>query len=764
MDNTDAASFPRLLRSYKGLVIRFASTSLMLLGFFLQVPLTCAEQSAYVNTQECAACHARIFASYQLTGMARSFYPATPGPTIEDFYHAPSDTHYSMFQRQGKYYQRRWQIGPDGRPINEEELGVDFVMGSGNHARTYLHRTARGTLLELPLGWYSEKGGFVAMNPGYDTPHPPSHRPVAYECMFCHNSYPQIPTGHGSYGSEPVFTGSLPQGIDCQRCHGAGAKHVQTARATGASLQAIRAAIVNPARLSKDRQMEVCLQCHLETTSTRLPSLIRRFYRAPFSYVPGQPLGAFVISFDHAPGSGHDDKFEIAGAAYRLRKSKCFVLSKGEMTCETCHNPHDIPRGPAATTYYSGICSGCHATSLARLASAGTHPPGNDCISCHMPKRRTEDAVHVVVTDHLIQRRPPARDLLAELPESHPTPQDEYRGPVIPYYPSPLPSTPENALYLAAAQVQNEANLTNGITQLREALAKAQSPGSDFYMALGDALHFAGEPGKAVDAYEAALRKQPDSSRAQRYLGIALMEAGQPERAAEVLERETARGQCDAQALFELGLLLSNGKRIFDALTVLKKSIACNPDLPDVWNSLAINLGFGGNQPAAESALHESLRIDPYYASAQSNLASLLSARSDFAGALYYFEKAAHLQPNGANLYNYALALVRLNRFDDARKQVSVALQADANLAEAHELLGGLLARNKEMDLALVEYRKAVELKPDFGRAQLDLALTLAATGQMREATVHLREAAKSNDTVIAEQAASALRKIGASQ
>ena len=40
------------------------------------------------------------------------------------------------------------------------------MLGSGNHARSYLHRTARGTLVELPLGWYSEKGGYWAMSPG----------------------------------------------------------------------------------------------------------------------------------------------------------------------------------------------------------------------------------------------------------------------------------------------------------------------------------------------------------------------------------------------------------------------------------------------------------------------------------------------------------------------------------------------------------------------------------------------------------------------
>ena len=62
-----------------------------------------------------------------------------------------------------------------------------------------------------------------------------------------------------------------------------------------------------------------------------------------------------------------------------------------------------------------------------------------------MPKRRAEDTPGMVMTDHLIQRRPPPGNLLAEFRER---PPEEYHGEVVPYYPSPLPQTPENALYL----------------------------------------------------------------------------------------------------------------------------------------------------------------------------------------------------------------------------------------------------------------------------------------------------------------------------
>ena len=46
-----------------------------------------------------------------------------------------------MVERGGSWFQRRWQTGFDGKETNVDEKRVDYVLGSGNHARTYLHLT-----------------------------------------------------------------------------------------------------------------------------------------------------------------------------------------------------------------------------------------------------------------------------------------------------------------------------------------------------------------------------------------------------------------------------------------------------------------------------------------------------------------------------------------------------------------------------------------------------------------------------------------------
>ena len=231
--------------------------------------------SLYAGPRICAACHPAIAKTYSQTGMGRSFFRLTPDTTIEDFtgknryYHTASDTYYEMLRRKGMYFQRRYQLGPDHQPTNIDEKKIDFVIGSGNHARTYLHLTARGTLMQLPLAWYSERGGFWAMSPGYDSPnHPDNHRVIGYDCMFCHNAYPQTPGANDRFATVPRFTGAIPEGIDCERCHGPGQQHVANARRPGAKLAQIRQSILNPARLSPERELEVCMQCHLEPNSS----------------------------------------------------------------------------------------------------------------------------------------------------------------------------------------------------------------------------------------------------------------------------------------------------------------------------------------------------------------------------------------------------------------------------------------------------------------------------------------------------------------
>ena len=46
--------------------------------------------------------------------------------------------------------------------------------------------------------------------------------------MSCHNGYPRTPVEDDGCG--PRFGDTLPEGIDCQRCHGPGQAHVEAVK------------------------------------------------------------------------------------------------------------------------------------------------------------------------------------------------------------------------------------------------------------------------------------------------------------------------------------------------------------------------------------------------------------------------------------------------------------------------------------------------------------------------------------------------------
>ena len=644
-------------------------------GAMMFVACATPARTAPAGTSGCESCHPAISRSFQRTAMAKSFFRPAPENTIEDytnkhtFYHSPSDLHFEMIERDGRYFQRQYQVGFEGKQTNILETRIDFVLGSGSHARTYLHRTGDNRLIELPLGWYAEKGGYWAMNPGYDRPdHQGVERAIGYDCMFCHNAYPRIPAGGPR--SEPVFS-SVPEGIGCQRCHGDARDHMRIASEAGSAAQ-IRGAIVNPARLPFDRQIEICMQCHLETTSFSTANSIVRYEREPFSFKPGEILADFRLHFDH--NGGDQDRFEIVGAAYRLRQSQCF--RKSALTCTTCHNPHTAQE---SADHYTAACRQCHAAKLDALVQTRRHPASTDCAGCHMPKRRTQDAVHVIMTDHLIQRRKPASDLLAEIAER---PRADYRGAIVPYFPDAL-TRPQDELYLGVAQANDSATRTEGIARLSATIAKFHPAAAEYYLQLGDALRASGRFAEAIAPYEEAVRREPQSALALERLGLGLTRVKRFADADAVFKDALRLAPGDARMWTHRATSYLEQDRIAEAAAAFEKALAIDPQIPEAHNGLAGARMKSGDAAGAEAEFRAAIAIRPNYTEAHHNLANVLSAASRFPEARYHFEQTLHLKETHADArLDYARMLVRANLPDDARRQLEI-LRADPRYAKA---------------------------------------------------------------------------------
>jgi Flp pilus assembly protein TadD len=290
-----------------------------------------------------------------------------------------------------------------------------------------------------------------------------------------------------------------------------------------------------------------------------------------------------------------------------------------------------------------------------------------------MPKRRTDDVVHVIMTDHKIQRTKPDRDLLAERPERLDTIE---HAPIIAYDPK-LGRSSQDQLDLAVAQVRELGKINSGIPRLSKLIEQYRPQRADYYLELADGLEAAGEHDMALRFYEEASRRRPGSTIIGKKLAAAAMETHWLERAAAVLKRVVQMAPDDPSAWHLLGQAYIAQKRGADAAAALQKAIAIDPDLPEAHNNLGAILAERGDHGGAEREFREAMRIQPGLAQARANLANLLALNHDLPQAAYYFESALRLKPDYATArLDYAQMLAENGDVNGAIAHLKLAAQA----------------------------------------------------------------------------------------
>ena len=182
-------------------------------------------------------------------------------------------------------------------------------------------------------------------------------------CLSCHASFV-------SWEDDRLNVAESQFGVSCERCHGPGSAHIDAALEGNENLK-----IYNAGRLSPDKQVQFCSQCH----------------RQPGELNPRDVMNLTGELARHA-GAG-------------LMLSKCFTESPPESTisCLDCHNPHinSEEEDLVSPNRYNASCLRCHENPAADHATVDL-AVDSDCVACHM---QTGDYGHGLMefTSHWIR-------------------------------------------------------------------------------------------------------------------------------------------------------------------------------------------------------------------------------------------------------------------------------------------------------------------------------------------------------------------------
>ena len=213
-------------------------------------------------------------------------------------------------------------------------------------------------------------------------------------------------------------------------------------------------------------------------------------------------------------------------------------------------------------------------------------------------------------------------------------------------------------------------------------------------------LHSEGATWEAEQLYRGILRQWPDNVSATHLLGVVRHQRG------------------DHAA----------------ALQLIGRAIAMDPGKPLFFNNYGAALHALGREVEALACFHRALQLQSEYADALSNLGLAQDALGQDEAALASFRQALKLRPHHLDTVKRLADL--LQKQGQGQEAIDLFRQAIAAKpqAELYWHLGNLFALSGRTDLAIAEYRNAIDLNPAYADAVFNLAVTYQDQRMLGEA------------------------------
>lgn len=337
--------------------------------FFTKIPDPVGPYgTGLVGSKACQSCHADIYKTHIETAHYRDSRPGEAKYIKGSFQEGNNVFNYNLFMKVEmlKDGKRLYQSGQ----VSGSELQrayFDVVIGSGRKGQSYLS-WFDNQLFQLPISYYAETNSWCN-SPGFPKMFK-FDRGINLSCLECHTTYAKATGKDGGY--DVYDKSSMVLGIDCERCHGGGSKHVNYHLTN--KKDTIGRYIVNTARMERGIRVDGCALCH---------SGLRKAIQPPFTFQFGDTLSKYS---EGAPVSNNADTLDVHGNQFGLMAaSKCYIKS-AEMDCSSCHNVHrDEFNKPAI---FNAKCMNCHGGNDQVHCSLKPEKGlvlENKCVDCHMP-------------------------------------------------------------------------------------------------------------------------------------------------------------------------------------------------------------------------------------------------------------------------------------------------------------------------------------------------------------------------------------------